>query len=847
MPGPVVHTIIAEHLPREFESFDSTDNDFSELANDARSHRNALVFGAQGPDPFFFNPNDIVGQPGIATGMTMWSTFRGQLAVGMHELTKPLKNVKEEVKGQLSKTLEDVSEESQLIEESKNLLVRMREVLALAGKILRGFVKKELLDETDPFGFYISPLQTCGMRSYTPSIEDLLPGAEPCGATETSPTMGQWVKYHNHWAWFDNLHSRLTGDFITELLDIATGETEGADGEQRERSLLKSYALGYLSHFAADIVGHSYVNCITGGPYRLNQSQRHTTQEKIMDVWAYNRYYRNEEVPAPVGPNGEEFELELSLEALESTFENRYYRSNEMVDSAMHRNFQFTIGDIDPRDWEPDKTALITKSRQKPIRQALQLPDEIADNVSVAAERAYPDCFGPLNPGEVATSYRAWYKNFMSSTTAFGPDDPDEFPSTDLTGPLKDDLEDLADEGGDVIDAIGDLVDSLFDPETEANLGNAAACAANVVENSFSGEDVGCLEEIAESINNFLTNLATAIGGLFREVAEFAVELVDVLETLAATVTLRVLNFLLQKLYETLFSAYKNLLMLVTAIGFGSMYSEDLHQSQLQNLWNPQAIDASGRTSNEYVIDPETRSKFPRKGMKAAHTPTPAVEDRLKGLTNQAHLLVPFGEGAPGVEIEDVVEQPQTHPGPAVYGEHTPEIFINDPREVAFGGGQLPPQGAIPNPERNGSELRNEPFGLGGVSQAAMNSAQLSADDYYPDDVSDEDDGEDDEDDGGSGPLLEQPIFGDAVSFTVALYARYKNPGAAGLDEGETPIPNLNMSGDRAVGFPTWANKRGYTMEARDRWGWWHGEKVPWLDDDPEIDSVFVPDVGEYY
>jgi len=182
MPGPVVHTIIAEHLPSEFESFAGSENDFSTLANDARRHRNALVFGAQGPDPFFFNPNDIVGQPGIASGMTMWSTFRGQLAVEMHELTEPLKDVKEDVKGQLNTTVDQLGEESQIVEESKNLLVRMREVLALAGKVLRGLVKKELLDETDPFGFYISPLQTCGRRSYTPSIEDFFPGIEPCGA-----------------------------------------------------------------------------------------------------------------------------------------------------------------------------------------------------------------------------------------------------------------------------------------------------------------------------------------------------------------------------------------------------------------------------------------------------------------------------------------------------------------------------------------------------------------------------------------------------------------------------------------------------------------------------------------
>jgi hypothetical protein len=860
MPGPVVHTIIAEHLPDAFDERSGTGS--TDIGDDVlRKHRNALVYGAQGPDPFFFNPNDWVGQPGVARLMTTWSNLRGSLAVTMYDLKEPLIELKREFKGNLDSTIEDISasetsDGSQIITEARNFLVLLREVLAVAGKIVGSFLKKLVLDGADPFGIYISPLQTCGQRKYTPSLG----GVAPCGTNvDTDPERGQFVKYHDHWYWFDNLHSRLTGDFVTELLDIATGAEPGADGNAERKPQLLSYTIGYLSHFAADTVGHAYVNSITGGPYRLNQAQRHTTQEKVMDVWAYNRYYRNESGPDGLG----DFELELTLKELDGDDDpddediridedgGRYYRSGEMVDSAMHRNFQFTIGEIDPRDWSPDQTELINFSRAKPINQALKLPDVIADNVAQAANRAYPSCYGPLTGAEVDASYRAWYKNFQSSTTAFSPAAPGDFPAADLTGPLQRDLQDLVEEGEDIPESIRNVVEALFDSDTTADLGDAAQCMRNVVENDFQTEDVDCLQGISESITNFITNLATAVADLFRQVAELAVELVDLMETLWATVNIRVWNFLLQKLYTALYSAYKANLMLICATGFGSMYSEDLQQSQLRNLWNPDARDASGRKPKNYIVDGEA-AKFPRKGMKAGHTPTAAVEDRLTGLANQAHLVVPFGEDDAG--IEDIVEMKQTVPGPTLYGTNTPEVFINDPNDEM--PDEWPRQELIPNPERNGATLTNEPFELStdvAVSQQSL-QFRLSSDHYYASG------GEDGDGTGGRSPFR-RPVLGDAVSFTVALFERYRDPASANLDSGENPIPNLNLSGDRAIGFPTWANRKGCEKTDRTRWQQWNADEdgqVPWLvecEEDSQgnckgergIDSVFVPDPGEYY
>jgi hypothetical protein len=70
------------------------------------------------------------------------------------------------------------------------------------------------------------------------------------------------------------LHYRKTGDFASKLVDNANTPQE------------RAYAYGYLSHIATDLVGHTFVNQIVGGPYRLHP-QRHVIVEHYMDARAY--------------------------------------------------------------------------------------------------------------------------------------------------------------------------------------------------------------------------------------------------------------------------------------------------------------------------------------------------------------------------------------------------------------------------------------------------------------------------------------------------------------------------------------------------------------------------------
>jgi hypothetical protein len=90
----------------------------------------------------------------------------------------------------------------------------------------------------------------------------------------------------NNWYWGDCLHYVKTGCFTQKLLDNAVG-LHAADRDAATGKCLSAYALGYLTHYVADTVGHGWVNRIVESPYR-NMWQRHHMVENFIDahVWA---------------------------------------------------------------------------------------------------------------------------------------------------------------------------------------------------------------------------------------------------------------------------------------------------------------------------------------------------------------------------------------------------------------------------------------------------------------------------------------------------------------------------------------------------------------------------------
>jgi hypothetical protein len=99
------------------------------------------------------------------------------------------------------------------------------------------------------------------------------------------------------WFWADYLHYVKTGDFAGKLLEKCR-----FDPKYKDHPNLFAYALGYLTHYVADTVGHPYVNQIVQAPYR-HYWQRHALVENFIDAWVWDRWHVN---PAGNGPDDDQ-------------------------------------------------------------------------------------------------------------------------------------------------------------------------------------------------------------------------------------------------------------------------------------------------------------------------------------------------------------------------------------------------------------------------------------------------------------------------------------------------------------------------------------------------------------
>ena len=88
------------------------------------------------------------------------------------------------------------------------------------------------------------------------------------------------------WYWADYFHYIRSGHFASTLLRRSKGN-----------SFHHAYALGYLTHYVTDVVGHPYVNQVVGAPWRLAW-QRHHLVENFIDAYVWDRWHR----PLPKPP-----------------------------------------------------------------------------------------------------------------------------------------------------------------------------------------------------------------------------------------------------------------------------------------------------------------------------------------------------------------------------------------------------------------------------------------------------------------------------------------------------------------------------------------------------------------
>ncbi|MBC7771947.1 MAG: zinc dependent phospholipase C family protein [Pyrinomonadaceae bacterium] len=103
----------------------------------------------------------------------------------------------------------------------------------------------------------------------------------------------------NEWFWADYLHYVKTGQFVRRLIENSYGKPN-----------LYAYALGYLTHYVTDVVGHPFVNQVVQAPWRLYW-QRHHLVENFIDVYVWDRWHMSN--PAPPPPTTQEQPLDTVL------------------------------------------------------------------------------------------------------------------------------------------------------------------------------------------------------------------------------------------------------------------------------------------------------------------------------------------------------------------------------------------------------------------------------------------------------------------------------------------------------------------------------------------------------
>jgi hypothetical protein len=343
MPGPVVHTIVAEQLADAVATRPECDPD-GRIEGLIRTYPRQLALGAQGPDPLFFNLNDWPVIPRhLVQAYLEVSNFVAEFKARLKEMFPFLVAIDE--------FLSDVASSSYTVSEIANMIDMVQAVISGLITDVQAYIQRYVLDLVDVYSFFSHPIQNCDTE-------------------------------RDDWWWFDTLHYRRTGQFATALLE-----------ESRRDDATMAYAIGYLSHVAADTVGHPYVNVLVRGPYRTH-SQRHKTVENFQDVWAYDHYI-----------------------------------GGELSTSRFHERQLLT------RNGQPD------------------LPDGISRAMAIAAERTYEGEYGTLLPDDLEGAYRFWYTWFRNATEtgSLEPELPNYIPPDN---PTKKAVEELLENLGDLGDTL---------------------------------------------------------------------------------------------------------------------------------------------------------------------------------------------------------------------------------------------------------------------------------------------------------------------------------------------------------------------------------------------------------
>jgi hypothetical protein len=216
-----------------------------QLFTAGHDNRNYLAAGALGPDLFFLLP-DFKGD--LGTGLMKLMRF----ALGAWQVAD--KAFVEQWETWMAPVLDEGNQLADGI--SGGMLGEIGQVQVLVGGAFTNMVESLITQTEDIFGLLTSGTQA--------GYED------------------------SSFFWSDAFHYRKTYHFARTLYKNAMN-ADAMKTDPMEPSRVpkqQAFALGWISHCAADVAGHPFTNAKVGGPYRTHW-QRHHVVENHMDALVY--------------------------------------------------------------------------------------------------------------------------------------------------------------------------------------------------------------------------------------------------------------------------------------------------------------------------------------------------------------------------------------------------------------------------------------------------------------------------------------------------------------------------------------------------------------------------------
>jgi hypothetical protein len=353
MPGPALHHMIADRLRARVGQSAGLGQavpltEYSQINSQFMDPAKLPYFflGCQGPDFLFFNTRDM--NPVLKDFVGTYFDVTDYIERFKRDLLAVVPQPVLDALAAFDEAANAVVTSSSTLTELQQTFGDMRQVVDGLSATMTEAVKR-----------YVSDFNLFTIVSH-PYRDGVPVGAKPQPfSADTVRAVGA-----NEWWWFDAMHYRKTGKFAKALLQNTT-----------PGSPLHLYAIGYLTHVAADTVGHPYVNTICGGPYR-SHAQRHKASENYQDVFNF-----------------------LNVTA------------GDLNTSALHAFYNFNFaGQIDTDNNVPDSLTNLPPDLAKLIADTLT---EIYNEDQVPPR---PDYAKPMTPKDVDDAYRIWYRWFKGST-----------------------------------------------------------------------------------------------------------------------------------------------------------------------------------------------------------------------------------------------------------------------------------------------------------------------------------------------------------------------------------------------------------------------------------------------